>query len=243
MPLQWIKNKWFIIFIAISIILFFLLSIYFVQYRPVTTQVKTLENELRTDEKMLAVLEGKTANKQKNTAESSFSLQKRIPVKPLTDQLILDIEKAETVSNVFIKDMSISEVVQDNQVGLGQSEPSMEIKDGDEAKEWNQLSDVEKVTLSLSLEAQNYFDFEAFLNFLEGQNRIVQVEQISVTAPMEMTKIVDLQEPLRFNVTISAFYIPSLKDIIDQAPKIDSPPPANKKDPFNNFPVTKREKK
>src|SRR5690606_37891771 len=101
---------------------------------------------------MLEVLEGKTASEHKNIEESSFSLQKKIPVKPLTDQFILDIEKAETVSNVLIKDMGITEGDQPIDEGQEQSEISMQEENKD------QPSKHEKVTVSLSLDAENYFD-------------------------------------------------------------------------------------
>ncbi|MBW8350204.1 hypothetical protein K0H71_12220 [Bacillus sp. IITD106] len=237
MPLQWIKNRWVIIS-ATAITLFILLFlIYYVQYLPAKNQAKILESELKTEKKMLQVLEEKTANDHKNTVESSFSLQKKVPVKPLMDQFILDIEKAETVSNVFIKDMGITEGDQPIDEGQEQSEISMQEENKD------QPSKLEKVTVSLSLDAENYFDFEAFLKYLESQSRIVQVEQISVEAPGERIHADEENQPLHFNVTISAFYFPELKDLIDQVPKMDSPAPANKKDPFNNFPTIERENK
>ncbi|MBS4194830.1 GspMb/PilO family protein [Lederbergia citri] len=238
MPLQWIKNRWFIVFVTAFTLFILLFLIYYVQFLPAANKAEILENELNTEKKMLEVLEEKTANEQKNIVESSFSLQKKIPVKPLTDQFILHIEKAETVSDVFIKDMGISEGEHPSVDGQEQSDIS--IKDEEKS---DQSSELKKVTVSLSLDAENYFDFEAFLKYLESQNRIVQVEQISVEAPGERINADDEKQPLHFNVTISAFYIPELKDLIDQAPKIDSPAPANKKDPFNNFPNIEREKK
>ncbi|MCR2820545.1 hypothetical protein [Lederbergia panacisoli] len=242
MPLQWIKNKWFIIVLTAFLFLVMLFSIYFLQYRPVSSQSKILHNQLKTEEKMLKVLQEKTANANKETIESSFSLQKQIPVRPLTDQLILDIEKAETVSNVFIKNMDISE-------GSGllaeevETESSLEIIEKEETESLDKQSALENITVFLSIEAKNYFDFEDFLTYLESQNRIVQVEQITVAAPTEMKTTEDGQETIQFNVSISTYYMPNLTDLSDQVPKIDSPPPANKKDPFNNFPTINREKK
>ncbi|MBS4217003.1 hypothetical protein KHA96_01600 [Bacillus sp. FJAT-49711] len=247
MPLHWMKNKWFITIITTLILFTIILYIYSSQYRPVASQSMILENELKTEEKMLKVLEEKTANENSYTVESSFSLQEQIPVLPLTDQFILDIEKAETVANVYVENMVISEGEGLAAIeGTEQAETSSEVNEIEETEDQSQLynlDELKKVTVSLSLSAKNYFDFEAFINYLESQTRIVQVEQISVSAPEEMTNIADENELNHYNIVISAFYIPGLTDLIDEAPKMDSPPPAKKKDPFNNFPEINKEKK
>ncbi len=69
--------------------------------------------------------------------------------------------------------------------------------------------------------------FEDFLAKIEAMERIVTVEGLSFSHSE------DTATPSTFNMKVSAFYMPELKDLIDHLPQVDAPNPANKKHPFN----------
>ncbi|BDG36959.1 hypothetical protein [Saccharococcus caldoxylosilyticus] len=57
----------------------------------------------------MAAIKAEAARQRDGMPESIVALQKKIPVKPLTEQLLLDLEKAEVVSDSMITSISVSE--------------------------------------------------------------------------------------------------------------------------------------
>ncbi|WP_141650897.1 hypothetical protein [Neobacillus massiliamazoniensis] len=92
----------------------------------------------------------------------------------------------------------------------------------------------------MSIESPNYAKFEKFIGTLESLKRIVVVESISYTGGQEITSLAQSTQPLSYNLTVSAFYMPILADLTAQLPKIDAPAPANKQNPLSQFPDTSK---
>ena len=76
---------------------------------------------------------------------------------------------------------------------------------------------------------------EKFISVLEQSERIIVVEAIDFTANDEIISDDQMDQLLTFQVKISAFYMPTLTDLIDQLPKLETPKPANKQNPFSYF--------
>jgi type IV pilus assembly protein PilO len=78
---------------------------------------------------------------------------------------------------------------------------------------------------------------EKFISTLESLNRIVVVESINYSGGQEITSLE--KEPaadkLSYSLSVSAYYLPTLNDLIADLPKIDAPGPANKKNPLSAF--------
>lgn len=246
MSLKLPKGKWAVIGIVFILILLFT-SIYFLVLYPKIGLIDQKEKELKTQQQILSVLQSKVAASNEGTFESTSSLQKLVPVKPLEQQFLLDIEKAEVVSGSFVSQMDFAEA----ELKLEEDRPELEVnlegqtEEEEKASAENETEEktaapalpegVKEMTVTMTVESPSYFELETFLQTLENSQRITVVESIDFTANDEIIETEQIDKPLSYQVTVSAFYMPSLTDLIDQLPKMESPEPANKKNPFSNF--------
>ena len=172
-------------------------------------------------------------------------LAKASPVKPQTEQLLLDIEKAEVASGSFVTDMQFSdgEAKRTNRsretnrfTAKWHPEKTKDSNAESNQKIENSMPEgLKKETVDLSIEASGYRELEKFISVLEQSERIIVVEAIDFTANDEIISDDQMDQLLTFQVKISAFYMPTLTDLIDQLPKLETPKPANKQNPFSYF--------
>lgn len=230
--------------IVTSIILLLLFAgIYLFVLFPKMEKIPQKEAELATQEQLLSVLQSKITGTNSNTFQSTVALQKMVPVKELSQQLLLDIEKAEVVSGSFVVNMNFDDgdvtfenepVEEDETTEEKMTAESNEDEEPNE-EETNTITlpnGVKKTIVTLNLESPGYFEFEKFISTLENSERITVVEALDFTAGEEIIELEQSEQPLRYQVKIAAFYMPALVDLIDQLPKMETPEPANKKTPL-----------
>lgn len=241
------NEKLLILSTAILLIGLFAGIFFFVLY-PKMQQVPIKETELKSQEQLLSALQSKITNTDSNTFQSTVSLQKLVPVKPLTEQLLLDIEKAEVVSGSFVVSMSFedSEMTAEEQQEAEEVETVEEQVDEqlnpDETTEEEETKEpiplptgVNKITVTLNVESPSYFELEKFIGILESSERIIVIDSIDFTAGEEIIDVEQTDKPLSYQVILSAFYMPTLSDLIESLPKMERPEPANKKNPLSKF--------
>jgi len=208
---------------------------------PLKSELKLKEQQLATEQKLLDIMiEKKSNNPEKVTTKETSDIQMKIPVKPRQEQFILDIEKAETISNSqilsmsFIKDAeAIVETVAENpppaesdSANQDTTEPNVESPS---------ITGLKKLSASLSVKSPSYEELEKFIETLESLKRIVVVEAINYTGGEEITSLDQEISEISYTLTISAYYLPELEDLIAELPKIDAPAPANKDNPLSTF--------
>jgi type IV pilus assembly protein PilO len=226
----------------------------FLKLTPLKSDVSMKEQSLNTEQKLLEVVTQKKVDETTQVVEDTRELQKKVPVKPLLEQFILDLEKAEIVSKSVISSMSFTkdadvvlatETPADQAGATGQETATPPAQTGEATQEAADASGqpaaapvsngLKKLSVSLSVESPTYEDLEKFIKTLESLERIVVVETISYTGGKEITSL-DLElEKLQYSITVSAYYLPTLDDLIAELPKIDAPAPANKKNPLSSF--------
>lgn len=220
----------------------------FIFLNPLKSELVTKKQSLESEQKLLDVM---AENKQEDTekiTEDTKELQKKVPVSPLQEQLIFDLERAENVSNSKILSMGFSQdadvTIETTQTDAtnteaGQTPEATPENTTDSAANQQETpassSGLKKLTISLSVESPTYEDLEKFIGTLENLNRIVVVESINYSGGQEVTSIVAVPEKISYSLNISAYYLPSLEDLIADLPKIDAPSPANKKNPLSTF--------
>ncbi len=229
--------------IITSIILLLLFAgIYLFVLFPKMEKIPQKESELSTQEQLLSVLQSKITGTNSNTFENTVALQKMVPVKELSQQLLLEIEKAEVVSRSFVVNMNFddgdvsfehepveeSETAEENETVENEEEQSRE----EETNTITLPNGLKKTVVTLNVESPGYFEFEKFISTLENSERITVVEALDFTAGEEIIELEQSEQPIRYQVKIAAFYMPSLVDLIDQLPKMETPEPANKKTPL-----------
>ncbi|HYK74641.1 MAG TPA: type 4a pilus biogenesis protein PilO, partial [Pseudoneobacillus sp.] len=177
--------------------------------------------------------------------ENTEFLQKRLPVKPLLEQFILDLEKAEIFSDSLIQQMNFGATgdeetnsTMDQALGLSYkrndgTEVSAEAVEGEVAEPLP--SGVVKIPVNLSIQSPSYFDLEKFLDTIENLDRIVTVESINFSGQPEITELQQEQQPITYQVTLSLYYLPGLVDLQNELPQIETGEPANKSNPLQQF--------
>ncbi|KUP06969.1 hypothetical protein Q73_10270 [Bacillus coahuilensis m2-6] len=201
---------------------------------------------------------------QQEQFTSTASLQQKVPVKPITDQLLLNFEKAETVSDSYITKieftdgdvttpLTIEEEIkedvaevqqfgdQDTQETVDSSEEPVEPVEGEGTELESAPTQIlpeglKKVTATLTVESATYFEMEKFLSVLENLQRIVEIEAITFGGYKDLIHTVDGFEPIEFKVEVSAYYLPTLEELVAELPQLDAPTPMNKRNPFSSYP-------
>lgn len=215
---------------------------------PLQSDLEQKEQRVATQQKLLDALNNKkSANAETVTAEETREIQKKVPVKPMQEQFILDLEKAETISDSKIVSMTFSAAGDTTtEAGTDQTQTTeatpeagtdTATEDGSEQQtaENPAANALKKLTVNLSVESPSYKELEKFIQSLESLKRIVIVEAINYSSAEEITTVDQQMDPLTYTLTISAYYLPELDDLIAELPKIDAPPPANKDNPLSSF--------
>jgi type IV pilus assembly protein PilO len=243
-----------IIYLVMAIV--FLVGVFYLTYfllvKPVKLKIAQLENSVKTEERLLELISDKRTND--TPIISSTEIQKRIPVVPLVEQIVLDLERAETLSESRVISMSYSESeftlldetqpVEDQEAA---NPENIEEKDqvstdngSDEAEQTVEVEDVDpqlidglnQITVTLQVQSPTYSDLEKFLSVIEHQTRITRVESLSFSGTPELTSVDQIAQPLVYDVTISTFYVPKYTELAEEAPKLTVPPPSNKDNPL-----------
>lgn len=242
MKLRFSKIEKYIITVSVLLILLFIVYIHFYQLVPLQSELTSRKAELQSEQKLVDIMTQKSTGNGEPTIENTRELQQKVPVKPLQEQLILDIEKAETLSNSEIQSMSFSA---DGEVNMKSAETNKknsadapQAEDPSDRKQQNAIAtptSLRKLSVKLTVESPSYEKFETFVETLESLKRIVVVESINYSGGEEITRLDQEKQQLDYTLTISAYYMPDLADLQAQLPKIDAPAPAGKDNPLNQF--------
>jgi type IV pilus assembly protein PilO len=261
--LQLEKKHYLIILGAFLLAILFYLGAYYLYLNPLKTSLLLKESQLKTEQQLTEALETRVASVNESDFSSTAELQKKLPVDPMVDQLVLDFEKAEVISDTFITSIEFNEGDQTTSTieeGAGQQEDSSvlqneqaDVLDTQQAEEaqsdnlgastdeqdkgnlMNMPEGLATTTATIIVEAEKYLDLEKFIETLENLQRIVVVKSISFNGPEEIFTLADESERIEMTLTVNALYYPELKDLKDYSPKVQVPEPANKRDPFPSF--------
>ncbi|MEH7384762.1 hypothetical protein V7147_04995 [Bacillus sp. JJ1521] len=238
-----------VIFLILTLV--FLFGVFYLTYflliKPVELKISQLENSVKIEQQLLEVISEKQTTE--STVISSTEIQKRIPVIPLVEQIVMDVGRAETLSESRVINMSYSESEfslnaetqteeQPEAKNIENSAENNEGTNGNGIEEQTEMVDPElidglnQITVTLHVESPNYEELENFLSALEHQTRITRVNSLSFTGTPELVSVEQVAEQLVYDVTISTFYMPKYEELAADAPKLTVPPPSNKKNPL-----------
>ncbi|RLQ98054.1 hypothetical protein [Falsibacillus albus] len=244
------KKEWALLASSIIVSGVILFGVYFLFLKPMNDQVEIRTKELSAEGKLIKVVKQKVSEIKQNTFESTVSLQMKVPVKSATENLLLDLEKAEVVSQSTIQSLEFADgdISQTLQADTSKLSHDDQVKDSSDSSPKTPLATpnsnsqtnkevvlpngLQKITIKIDLDTESYTDFKKFLSELEGLKRIVEVEQISFQGPPEVKTVEDAPGLMEYSLVVSAFYLPGIDDLTKQLPGIDSPLPANKNNPF-----------
>ncbi|KPB05533.1 hypothetical protein [Bacillus sp. CHD6a] len=205
---------------------------YYLSYAPKEVRAEQIQQEKAIEEQLIQVLEQQEETAQVN-GSTTVELQRKIPVTPFLEQLILELEKAEVLSDSTIVNMSFGEAEFVPASTTLEEYETMHDEEVETVEEEAYLPEgLKKVTVNLSVESEVYEDLSTFLSSLESLTRITQIESVNFTGQPEVTSTEQELQPLTYSVTLSAFYHPELEDLIEELPPLSVPEPANRINPF-----------
>ncbi|WBL13991.1 pilus assembly protein PilO [Sutcliffiella sp. NC1] len=223
------KIHYIILGSVVAALLLAILLFYYALYSPKQVELNSLQSQLQVEEQLLQVLEEQERNILANLLDSTVELQRKVPVAPFVEQMILELEKAETISGALITNTTfgeeavttstLDEYVQSEE--LAEELPGIPLPEG-----------LKKLTMNLTVQAETYEDLKAFLSEVENLTRITQIESVTFSGTPEVTSLEQEASTLTFSVSLSAFYHPELQDLIEDLPPIFVPEPSNKSNPF-----------
>jgi type IV pilus assembly protein PilO len=188
--------------------------VYFTFYVPKKESLAVAETTLTTDRQVLFALEQQLADQPETPIVSSLELQKKVPIDPLTELIILQVEKAEVVSNSLVQSMGFSQgpfVIEAPPEGV---------------------ETLQQLLVTLTIETSTYSTLETFIDEIEKLDRILIVDNIAFSSPGEVTTEEVDPAKLQLSLSFTAFYRPDLLELVDEGPKVDTPAPAEKSDPL-----------
>lgn len=243
---------------------------YYLYLQPLKNEVKTIKTQLDTEEKLYETMAQRLADSTNQVVEQTSALQKRLPVQPFLEQFILDLEKAEVISNSLITNMSFSdgdlnldEAAQQNLTVEEQLNADAttnyeingkEVFSGEEANQGETQTETQpvapsvpegmkRITINLSVKSDNYFDMLSFLKVIENLERITKIDSLSFSGGEEVKSVDAKVEGLTYSLVLSTFYYPKLEELKEQLPAFETPPPSNKDNPLPSGMYLKEEQK
>ncbi|AGK55084.1 pilus assembly protein PilO [Bacillus sp. 1NLA3E] len=253
MTLRFSKKEIIILMVTIFLTISMILSGYYFYLSPKKEEIETKSVELKSAQDLLTALQSKPTESSPVTVESVAALQRKVPVKPQSEKLIFDLEKAEVVSGSEIKNMAFSEAdVSVPQQNTTQQQPAAtDANQKSDTTKKNENTDsqpqtteqinasttkataqtqkaavptgIKKLTVTLQVESPSYDELKIFINTLENSTRIIVIESVGFTGSGEKTNLDTEKKKLSFTVTLSAFYMPTLTDLQSQLPELVVP--------------------
>jgi len=205
---------------------------YFIVINPIKDETNNLISQIKLQEKVLNNKQTSSTGKttEVNTSDTSL-LQKELPVKPLEEQILLYLEKAEAISKVNITSISSgNSQVEDSQLSVGelQNNDGIETQANDQNNETSTSKQVNEVSYNLEVAYSYYEELHDFLTELEHSTRILQIDSMTISRDEnETTSVVPIKSAA--SIVIKAFYVPNLKELTKQDPTVEIPTSCEKR--------------
>lgn len=209
-----------VIFLTLIVLLSFLgfALTYWFYFLPQQDRIAALKQSISEEEQLISKLEQSHGTGDGEILTRTTALQERLPVAPLIDQFILDLEEVEILSGSTITSFSFtdegtanegtssntvqgtSESGQDNgqqdQNTGNQDQNSSQNNENSQttanagATEAVQLPEgIKRITVSMTVEAPSYKELQAFIKGIEDLPRITKIDALTFTGYKEVREL------------------------------------------------------
>lgn len=259
------KRSRMLLILAALLAAAFYFGAYALYLTPLKDSLTGKESQLKSERQLSTTIEERLASADTGIPVSTAEMQETLPVEPMVDQLILDLEKAEVISNSSILSMEFGDG--NGTEGEGQANGTVQPDQSDQTEKSDQAAQptddtganantpseesekaelimpegLAKTSALVIVESANYFELEKFIETLEKLKRAVRVESIAFTGPEEITSLSTEKTLIQMTLVLNAFHLTGLDELKDFNPKIETPEPANKRDPFPSFSINSEE--
>lgn len=226
MNLQLTKKQTIYVSVTVMVIIIVTLLLQFLWIHPLKETRALKEETLAIEKKVLEALQ-EAPTPPSIAEQTSYALQKQVPVQPLYDQLFAELEEAKTVSGTIIENYEVvtsedeenSELEDIENIGL-----SFQTKNELPAETSTSAHTLEKASMTVVVHADNYEEMTQFIESLEASERIIIVENLSY--------IDNDADYFSFELTFSGYYATGMEELIDESPRIDIEAPSEKTNPL-----------
>lgn len=195
---------------------------------PLNNQYTFEQQQLFLESEILKAVQSEKINEQEKVIYNLNELQSRVPIEPNLDQLLLSLSKAETISNTLILNMNLTEDFISSEYLMNDDNEAQETKQ-------NNNADIKKITISIQAQSPSYDNMILFLKEIEDLKRLTKIDSFSFKGPREkVLASQEIQNELLYSLTISTYYVPSLKGAFKHLPTEKIGEPGNKKNPLLN---------
>lgn len=234
------RNQLTVFLLSLLIIMGSYLAVYYVWIKPAELKVTQTEQQLKTEQLLLTKVT-QTGQTDKASTGTSDIILKQLPVKPLVDQYMLELTKAEGISGVTIRNITLQETTQTtattNSTGTTgttgtTSSTTQSTTNQTSTSTATQASTNQKqaastpvpITLNIDVQYNVYEQLHSFIKELEGVERITYVQGIAFQGRDEITQPNTKVTPYHCILQIAVYYMPSMKDLEQGTPSIQLPP-------------------
>lgn len=232
-----------VIFVSLLLPTSLIMGGYYLFIKPLQSQIEQVHQEIKTEEKLASIIQQKGDQKAAVLLQNTAHLQQKVPVAPLVDQFLLDLEKAEVLSDSLILSYGISdgdetfkseENSTTNEIQNPLNETKEQPSDSAQPNEASPLPQgIKRLTVNLSVTSPNYTQMEQFLTRMEKLKRVTNIESLSFTGNPEVMVLSDQKPEMNYTVQVSTFYAPQLKELIKDLPHIEYPEPSHRTNPLS----------
>lgn len=240
--------------LIVGSLLVMLILLVFIGYnsylQPKLTDIQILNANVAEQQVLIQQLEEQLRDEVRennHNVDRSTSLQKVLPVTQLTDQFLLDINKAEELANVRILDMYFKydqpvyewESYDQNSLEINQIDGSS--NNGESEVEvvetmspmiqGEQVSGLMKQSATLNIKVNTYEHLARFLDELDQLERKVNIESVLFSGD-EVEQVFDGVDPILFEVVVSSFYFPRAEELEQEDLIQDFAPNKDRDQPF-----------
>lgn len=209
------------IFTLILVLLFILLVVvYFTLVRPLERQQESAENNVNTLNDEIAAYEARLENDSGEMDVETLLLEKKVPLTPELESLLLTLQEIELVSDSIIDNVRFrydgelpeSLIGDDEEVEtetpVDAEEESLEDEDVTVtvAEDENKPENLRVITAEIDVRTPNYEAFQNFLTEIEKRERITRVDRLDFEKPAEQALLESPLEEIVVTIEVSTFY-------------------------------------
>lgn len=232
------KRVW--VYSSLAAVAFISLMFVFVGYiQPGLSERERVSEQVNEEEQLADSLEQElTSAEQERTEEDhALDIQQSLPVIRQTDQFISGLHTAEELAGVRIADIYMTydePAFEDAADEQDEQEDETAAENGEEDTETRANTDIQKQTALVDIYVSRYSGLLRFLHEVESMQRLTNIDMVHISEDDgEDDWIFDGNSPIRFEVSISSYYYPTLaEELEDRAPEMDYPPSGNREQPF-----------
>ncbi|WP_240374721.1 hypothetical protein [Bacillus piscicola] len=211
------KKHWIVLLLGIVLLCVITFFQYKTTVQPLEAEKERQMKELERWEEQAAALRSGTAESPGEQAAARFKYEQQLPRAPRPDQFLLDLDKAEEISNSYI--LSVERLgegewpfseVEDEREALVIEEPEDPPEESVEP-ETARVSVPENVrTLSymVTVRARAYTNVKRFVEVLDHSSRLIHIEKLQFTGEEEWVRKDQEREPIQVTLMVTAYYYP-----------------------------------